>query len=169
MAGHVIADDGHQVQLLRSRERRAVQCLCLLFSMPERGRAGPAGIGVLQDAHSPGMAQVSAPDLPGDQRQRVAPAGGQLARHQGLGEQRVVQQIEQLILGLDVAVQAHRARAERGCDPAHGDGIEALGVGDAERSRGDLLPAEPGLTHAGFRSGPDPVPAVCSGHPASLT
>ncbi len=53
----------------------------------------------------------------------------------------VEHEVEQMLLLRHVVVERHGARAERGRDPAHGDRVHALGVGDGDRGGGDGGPA----------------------------
>ena len=63
--------------------------------------------------------------------------------------------VDEVVLGADVVVERHRPGAELGGDPAHRDGLEALGVGDRERRRDDLLAAAGGPPLARLGRDPD--------------
>ena len=67
---------------------------------------------------------------------QLAVGNDQLAHH------RVVDERQQLVLGADVVVERHRAGIELGGEAAHRERVEALGVGDLDRGRGDLVPRE---------------------------
>ena len=54
---------------------------------------------------------------------------------------RVGHQVEQILAGLDVAVERGRAGAELGSYPPHGDRFQSVGVGDSQRDLGDPGPA----------------------------
>ena len=50
--------------------------------------------------------------------------------------------VEHVVLVLDVVVEGHRLDAELAADPAHRDGVEALGVHDPQGRLDHALPRE---------------------------
>ena len=73
----------------------------------------------------------------------VAPVRRQLVgRRRQLAHDRVGDERQQLVLRADVVVERHRPGVELGREAAHRQRVDALGVGDAHRGRGDLLAGE---------------------------
>lgn len=64
-------------------------------------------------------------------------AGGR--GHLNFGEDAFDQAVEEGGLIRDVAVDGHRVDAEFGAEPAHGQPLEAVSVGDAQRGVQDLI------------------------------
>ena len=82
-------------------------------------------------------------------------AGSGSSRDDDLAHHRVDDQREQLVLGAHVVVQRHRPRVELDRDPAHRHRVEALGVGDAHRGRGDLVAGEARPAPTGLDARPE--------------
>ena len=73
--------------------------------------------------------------------------------HHDLAHHRVGDEREQLVLRAHVVVERHRAGVELGGEAPHRHRLEALGVGDADRGRGDLVAGEARLAAAAARRG----------------
>ena len=89
-------------------------------------------------------------------RDRLAPVVGHRARPGGSTTSPMtasIDQRQQLVLGAHVVVERHRAGVELGGDAAHRHGVEALGVGDADRRGGDLVAGEARLAAGAARCG----------------
>ena len=92
----------------------------------------------------------------GNRGQRFAPVLRELAvGHDDLGEQAVVDERDQVVLGADVVVEAHRPHPERPRDIAHRDRVEALVVGDLDRHGGDPVTREARPAPARLGAQPD--------------
>ena len=78
-------------------------------------------------------------------------------------------QVEQVLPGIDVAVQGRRAGPELGGEPPHRDRVQAFPVGDRDSGGSDLLAGALGRAPGGrvLRAHPDDVPGFLRCHSAS--
>jgi hypothetical protein len=81
----------------------------------------------------------------------------------------VAHQLDELVLAAHVPVERHGAGAERVGDAAHGEGVQALVVGDGDRGPHDLLAGKAARTPARWAlgTGPHQVEAIPAAGPAA--
>ena len=88
----------------------------------------------------PRVALEVAPCRLGDRGEAGAPALLQLGVVDELAAHDLVaHEVEELVLAVDVVVEAHRPEPELGGDAPHRHGVEALGVGDGDGGLGDVV------------------------------
>ena len=88
----------------------------------------------------PGQPRVTPRDiagLPGQFGDRRALVGRRRGGVGVLARELVAHELDQVVLGRHVVVQRHGGDAQRAGDPAHGEGVRALRVGDPDGGRGD--------------------------------
>jgi hypothetical protein len=121
------------------------------------------------DAGHPRMPQPHRPQAFGDQREIGAPVARGAAGEVEFADGVVDHQLDQVLAPGHIPVQRHRAGPDLGGDPAHGRGVQALGVGDPDGRLGDLRAAVGRARPAGgpFRPHPDVHVLGALGHPAS--
>src|SRR5262249_12477401 len=145
--GEQLEPAGHVQRRIRHRGER-------LLEVPHRVRSHPS---LAQRQQRPGMPHEQGPGPPRDLRECLPPARGRQlpVRDQHFGHDRVVHEVEQLVLAANVVVKGHRAGPELGGDPTHGYRPEALGVGDGQGYSRNLLAREARPAAARLGAGPD--------------
>jgi hypothetical protein len=88
------------------------------------------------------VAATEGAGLDGDLAEVGAPVQRRRVGHLDLADDRVADQVDQLVLVGDVPVERHRADAQSLGDAAHRDRLGAFVVGDLDRGAHDLVAAE---------------------------
>jgi hypothetical protein len=106
------------------------------------------------EVEQPGVAAVGVAQLVGERDEVGPPVPGRWPAQVELARDGVGHELQQLVAGVDVAVQRRGSRAECRGDPAHRDGREAVRVGERDRGGGD-----PGAVVLGGRAPSGPLRA----------
>src|ERR1022692_1796984 len=113
--------------------------------------AQPVGTGrrrAVQQARQPGVAPGDVAGLPRQVRDSQAVVRRRRWRVGVFTRDLVDHQLGQVLLGRDVVVQRHGAHAQRFCHPAHGERVEAFGIGKPDGGGGDRRAVMPWLRAA---------------------
>ena len=107
--------------------------------------AEPVGSGrwIVADVERPRVPADHVTGAVGDQRDRLAPIGRELAvGNDQFAHHGVVDERQQFVLRADVVVERHRAGIEFGGEATHRESVETFLVGDLDRCGGDLVARE---------------------------
>jgi len=133
-----VIDDRKQSKLFSRGHGRPGKCLQALFHVAHSVDAG----GSRQHARErPGVPQEDISGPGGNEGECLAPVAGQ-GRHQHFTHQHIVHGSDQVGLGPDVVIEAHRTDTHFLGDPPHGNRCEALSVGNSKGRGGNLFTAQ---------------------------